>query len=58
MKKGMVLVELIIAIVVIFMLALLSSRFISSMIQISMAARAKTQIASIAEALEMIKDDT
>lgn len=58
MKKGLVLLELIVAIVIICMLALLSSRFLSSALQISMGARAKTQIASISEVLEMIKDDT
>ncbi|MBN1445279.1 MAG: type II secretion system protein GspG [Candidatus Omnitrophica bacterium] len=58
MKRGLVLIELVIAIVIISILALIASKFLPSVIQISRIARAKTQIANIACFIEMVKDDT
>ena len=58
MKKGMVLMELIVSVIIIGILALISLRVISSVMQKSKVVSAKAQIAQLALLLESVRDDT
>ena len=57
-KKGLTLIELIVAIVILGVLAALSVEGINNALQYSRQRAAKAQIANISVALEKIKDDT
>lgn len=58
MKKGIALAELIVAIAIIFILATLSLKLITSVLNKAKVVSAKAQIAQLAQILQVIKDDT
>jgi type II secretory pathway pseudopilin PulG len=57
-KNGLVLIELIMALIIITLFTIFSLKVIYTVIENSKVGRAKSQIANIAALLEMIKDDT
>lgn len=58
MKKGIAILELIVAVAMIFLLAVLSLKVVSSVLHKAKVVSAKAQIAQIAQLLQMVKDNT
>ncbi|HOV22628.1 MAG TPA: type II secretion system protein GspG [bacterium] len=58
MKKGFTLIEILVAVLIIFIICLISFRLISTVIQKSKVASAKVHISQLALLLEQVKNDT
>ena len=58
MKKGFILTEILVVILIIFILCLISSRLIYEVLQKAKVVSAKAQISQLAMILEEVKDDT
>lgn len=58
MKKGIALLEIIVGITIVFLLVLLSLKLVSAVLNKAKVISAKSQIAQIAQILQIVKDDT